>query len=207
MPSEVDTLIGIFQDIVQTEVEPDGLAYETKGISAQQIRENDSYGGVRVKMVAWLSKAKFPVQIYIGSGDIVTPGPETVTFPVMLELPAPTIRVYPIYTVVAEKIEAAAKLQKTNSRMKDFYDLWYLFNRFEFDGGTFKQALESTFARRGTPLPVFPEPFSESLANDSIKQSQWQAFLRRNSLAGVPLGFRDVVLGIQKRISEISHWQ
>lgn len=198
LPAEVDSLRTVFSEIATTAVEPDGLFFEPDSITAESILEDADYGGVRIRINGWLGAAKVPVQIDVGSGDVVTPSAEQVNFPVMLDFPAPVIRAYPIYTVAAEKIEAACKLKVTNSRMKDFFDLWFIFHRFDINRELLQQAIVATFNRRGAALPIDPEPFTDSLANDPVKQIQWAAFLRRNKLRSVPDNFPEVVLWLRE---------
>ncbi|NJM55897.1 MAG: nucleotidyl transferase AbiEii/AbiGii toxin family protein, partial [Verrucomicrobiae bacterium] len=192
-----------FRDIVQTPVPPDGLVFDPESVLAEPIREVHAYGGVRVRLIGWLGKAEVPVQIDIGSGDAVTPDAEGIHFPVLLDHPAPWIRAYPIYTVVAEKVEAATVLKEVNSRMKDFYDLWFLAGRFEFDGTILRKAIEATFARRKTPLPHPPEPFAEKLVHDPAKQTQWAGFLRRNRLPGEMKTFPAIVEDISRFVGPV----
>ena len=87
-----------------------------------------------------LGTAEIPVQVDVGAGDAVTPASETATFPALLDFPAPRVRTYPVYTVVAEKFEAMVKLGMANTRMKDFHDVWFLAHRFEFDGPTLRKS-------------------------------------------------------------------
>ena len=155
-------------------------------------------------MVARLAKARIPVRIDIGAGDVVTPVPEVADFPTLLDLPAPRVRAYPIYTVIAEKVEAVAKLALINTRMKDFYDLWCLPRLFDLDGPTLRLALETTFKRRQTPFPVPPAPFTEELATNTEKEAQWQAFLRRNQLK-CSASFAEVVWEIRNFLSSAPH--
>ena len=183
VPAEREALAQIFREVVAVPVPDDGIVFDADSVTAEDIREEDAYGGIRVKLMGWIGKSKMPVKIDIGSGDEVTPSPEVADFPTILDFPSPHIRAYPIYTVVAEKLEAAVKLGATNSRMKDFYDLQYLFKRFEFDGPTLKRAIEATFNRRGTPLPKPDGFFPASFAQDPMKQVQWESFLKRNKLA------------------------
>ena len=131
----------------------------------------------------------------------MTPAPETISFPPLLEFPAPRVRSYPVCTVVAEKFEAMVARGDTNTRLKDFYDLWFLSRRFEFDKATLKKAIEATFARRGTSIPQLPEPFTDAFANDPIKQTQWSAFLRRNGLAKDAKPFAEIVKTIRDFIA------
>ena len=163
----------------------------------------NAYGGVRVRLMGKLGTAEVPVQIDVGVGDAVTPGPETATFPALLDFPAPRVRMYPVYTVVAEKFEAMVKLGIANTRMKDFHDVWFLAHRFEFDGPTLRKAIMATFTRRKTNLPQSPEAFTDAFANDPAKQAQWAAFLRRNGLSGITNQFSEVVAEIRKFIQPV----
>ncbi len=113
----------------------------------------------------------------------VTPGPERVQYPALLDFPAPELRAYPVQTVVAEKFHAMAVLGMQNSRMKDFYDLWALSRRFEFDAEILSDAIAATFARRKTSLPdAVPLALSAEFSDSRPKKTQWQAFIRRNRL-------------------------
>ena len=116
----------------------------------------------------------------------------------MAKIPEPQIRTYPVYTVVADKFEAMVKLGIANTRMKDFHDIWFLAQRFEFDGPTLRKAIDATFARRQTNLPPLPEALTDVFANDPTKQVQWAAFLRRNGLIRLPGRFSEVVAVLRK---------
>jgi len=196
-PSEKAELTQVFQEVVTMPVVDDGIVFNPKSVQADEIREDNAYGGVRIRLMGKLGTAEVPVQIDVGAGDIVTPAPETATFPTLLDFPAPHVRTYPVYTVVAEKFEAMVKLGIANTRMKDFHDVWFLAHRFEFDGPTLRKAIEATFARRQTNLPKSPEAFTEAFANDPTKQAQWAAFLRRNGLTGLTHQFSEVVTVIR----------
>ena len=151
-PTELKDIEAAFREIVETPVPADGLVFKADSIRVENIREADAYGGVRVRLLAMLGKGELPLQVDLGSGDVVTPAAEKSVFPALLDFPAPQIRSYPIYTVVAEKFEAMVKLGITNSRMKDFFDVWFLSRRFDFDGVTLHKAIHATFARRLTAL-------------------------------------------------------
>lgn len=180
--TEKEDLIRVFREIAGTPVPDDGLVFDPESVRAEEIREDNAYGGTRIRLMGWLGTAEVPVQIDVGAGDAVTPSPESAVFPSLLDFPAPHLRTYPIYTVVAEKLEAVVKLGTANTRLKDFYDLVFLSRRFEFDGPTLRKAIEATFTRRETALPISPAPFTDALINDPIKQNQWSVFLRRNGL-------------------------
>jgi hypothetical protein len=203
-PTELEDIAAVFREIVETPVPADGLVFQPDSIRVEHIREADAYGGVRVRLLALLGKGEVPLQIDLGSGDVVTPAPEMSVFPALLDFPAPHIRSYPIYTVVAEKSEAMVKLGITNSRMKDFYDLWFLSRRFDFDGPTLRQAVAATFARRQTVLSdELPYPLTDAFAKDKTKQTQWAAFLQRNGLTKQSLQFADVVVQLRQFIGPV----
>ena len=122
-------------------------------VAAERIKDDEDYEGVRVLLQARLGVARISLQIDIGFGDVITPAPIEVEYPTMLNFPAPRLRAYPRETVVAEKFEAMVKLGMANSRMKDFYDLWELSGRLDFDGSTLMAAIQATFQRRATAFP------------------------------------------------------
>ena len=185
-PSDNEELKAIFTELCGLETEPDGLLFLPESVAATAIREEAAYPGTRITLEAWLENARIPVQVDIGFGDIVTPAPEDVTFPTLLDFPAPHLRAYPIYTVVAEKLEATVRLGEANTRMKDFFDLWFVSERFPFDGGLLKDAVTRTFARRETALPKM-QPVALSSEFAGLKADSWAAFIRRNGLAAMKL--------------------
>ncbi|OAM88997.1 nucleotidyl transferase AbiEii/AbiGii toxin family protein [Termitidicoccus mucosus] len=177
-------LEAIFREIAAVEVTPDGLRFDTASIHAEEIRENNAYGGIRVKLLAWLGTARIPLQIDIGLGDAVHPEPVWTDFTTLLDFPAPRIRPYPVYSVVAEKFQAMVELGTLNSRMKDYFDVIYLQRHFEFSGEDLQEAMRKTFQRRRTPLPDgLPEGLDEPFWKTPQKQTQWIAFLRKNRLS------------------------
>ena len=176
--AELPHLETIFKDVCMMDSE-DGMMFRLDTVQAAEIRKEANYAGVRVTLLGLIDSARCPVQIDIGFGDAVTPGPEEVRYPVMLpDFQAPKLRVYPRYTVVAEKLEAMAALGIANSRMKDFFDLWILSRYTDFDGDTLRRAIRATFDRRKTELPPgVPFGLTDGFARDTRKQMQWQAFL------------------------------
>ena len=201
--SEKEDLAQTFREVAVIPVDDDGLVFDPSSVESMEIREDTLYGGVRIKLLAKLGSAEIPIQIDVGAGDAVTPLPEIAEFPALLDFPAPKVRAYPVYTVVAEKFEAMVKLGARNTRMKDFYDLWFLSRRFEFDTVLLRKAIEATFERRQTELGSPFEVFSESYAHDATKQVQWAAFLRRNGLKGASPQFSEVVSMLKRFIEPV----
>ena len=167
----------------------DGMSFDAGSIAIEEIREDARYGGLRVRLVGTLGKARSTVQVDVGYGDAVTPGPEEAIYPTLLEdLPPPRLRVYPRATVVAEKLEAIVSLGMANSRMKDFYDLRALAQEGALDADLLADAIAATFGRRGTPLPEgLPLGLSDEFAQDEMKVTQWKAFLGKSRLEAPPL--------------------
>lgn len=186
--TEIPHLENLFREISQI-VSDDGIVFQADSVKAAEIRKEANYAGVRVTMIGLLDGARCPVQIDIGFGDAVTPGPDNVQYPVILhDMPQPRLRVYPRYTVVAEKLEAMVKLGMLNSRMKDYFDLWVLAGHADFDGAVLATAIRATFKRRGTAIPPgAPLGLTDEFGRDVQKMTQWRAFLRKNTLEPMPL--------------------
>ena len=186
--AEIPHIEEIFRDICRIEVE-DGIAFQPDTVKAAEIRKEANYAGVRVTLLGMLDSARCAVQIDIGFGDAVVPGPDEVHYPVILgEMPEPHLHVYPRYTVVAEKLEALTSLGMLNSRMKDYFDLWILAKHSDFDGQILSRAVAATFDRRRTVIPTgLPIGLSDEFISDAQKAKQWQGFLRKNALDPMPL--------------------
>jgi hypothetical protein len=200
--AEIPHLEQLFQDICRIEVE-DGILFLPDSVKAAEIRKEANYAGVRVTLMGMLDSARCPVQIDIGFGDAVVPGPEDVFYPIILPgMPEPQLRVYPRYTVVAEKLEALTSLGMLNSRMKDFFDLWVLAKHSDFDGSVLLRAVAATFERRRTAVPQgLPVGLSDEFINDIQKGTQWQAFLRKNALD--PMSLTDVIADLREFLSPV----
>ncbi|MES2981135.1 MAG: nucleotidyl transferase AbiEii/AbiGii toxin family protein [Verrucomicrobiota bacterium] len=177
----------IFTEVCQlTPEKEDALSWGN--IRAAAIREENSYGGVRVLITCQLGKVRIPLQFDIGFGDIITPEVRIQKWAAPLDYEDISLATYPMETVIAEKLEAAVSLGINNSRMKDFYDLYWMQSRLNFDGKVLTQAVTNTFARRSTSIPVtIPVPFSPEFSSDAQKIEQWSAFLRKGKLPHLEL--------------------
>lgn len=173
-----DVLLSRFQEIASVPAD-DGIAYDTAALKAELIREEQDYGGVRLRTTATLAGARIPIVIDIGFGDSTEPGLEEIDLPVLLDMPAPHLLAYPPETVIAEKFEAMVKLGLANSRLKDYYDVWALLTTRELDEGRLSSAIAATFKRRGTALPSgTPDALTPAFAADGAQRAQWVAFIR-----------------------------
>jgi len=180
-----ESLADTFRAICQTNVPDDGVAFDSAGLTVAPIREDMDYGGVRVRTQATIDGARVPIQIDVGFGDIITPSPVEIDYPALLDSPAPRIRAYPAETVIAEKFEAMVSLGIANSRLKDFYDLWFISRSFAFNHITLAGAIQRTFERRETPLP---RAMPTGLTDEYAKQwnPRWKAFLKRERMQAAP---------------------
>jgi predicted nucleotidyltransferase component of viral defense system len=199
-PSE-DALLSVFRDVM-TITADDGVSFDTAKLKIQPIREDLEYGGSRLSTIAALSGARISIVIDVGFGDAIEPGAEDIDLPVLLDMPSPHLRAYPLETVIAEKLHAMVALGMANSRMKDYYDVWMLTRTFALDPGRLQRAIDATFARRSTPLlSSVPEGLSDAFAANAGKQAQWQAFARNLAAPGPALG--DLVADLRTSLSAL----
>lgn len=192
--NDAGQLKNIFKEICTLEVEEDGLKFSPESIEASIIKKDDAYKGVRIKLQAYLGRARIPIQADIGYGDSVYPSPKEVKYPSLLNFEEPTLKVYSIHTVIAEKFQAMVELGISTSRMKDFYDIWYLGKNMPLEKDTLLIAIEKTFERRGTDIPQDSELiFLDEFLTNEQKLSQWNGFLKRNSLVSSTPSFDEVI--------------
>ena len=208
----------VFSEVCSQNVEDDGLTFLPDKLRMERIRDEEAYEGVRGRTEARLGNVRIPLQIDIGLGDTIVPASQELEYPTLLKFPAPKLHAYSKESVVAEKFEAMVKLGVANSRMKDFYDLWILAQRFEFDSGTLAAAIQSTFKTRRTALPrSSPLALRAEFYELPTKQTQWGAFLRKtvlkadSSLQEIIKVIREFVMpvvdGVLKGDEENQVWQ
>lgn len=189
----IDSIVQLMREVVQLDVPDDGLLFVTTSFSGTAIREDADYSGVRVAFTGLLNAARVHMQIDIGFGDVVTPGPERLTYPTLLDFPAPILSGYSRETVMAEKLQALVQLRMLNTRMKDYFDLWLLSQQPELNRETLTTAIERTFSNRKMEIDKTPIGLSPEFGNDPTKQVQWRAFLKRSALTEVPDSLNEVV--------------
>ena len=172
------------RDVCEQKVPDDGCIFDSSTVRAQAIRVDDDYGGIRVEFLAHIGKMRLRMQVDVGFGDVVVPGPIPIDFPALLDFPSPHLLAYSPESAIAEKFQAIVILDSANSRMKDFYDIWLLVRAHRFDGTVLNQAITATFTRRRTALPIdVPTGLTDSFAEDRNKQTQWNAFVRKGRIA------------------------
>jgi hypothetical protein len=196
--SDMEYVNKMIRSLCEMNVPDDGIEFDPESIRCSEIREGNVYHGIRAKLMATLAGAQIYLQVDIGFGDSVTPDPEHIIYPTMLDFPAPRIFAYTKYTVVAEKFQAMVVLGMANSRMKDFYDIWVMSQKFNFSGSILCNSVRSTFKRRGIYIPVdIPFAFTGSFSEDSVKKVQWKAFVRKKKIKMDNVDLFDIVHGIK----------
>ena len=189
-----ERIVSVFREICSLAAADDGVVFKPETIQAHAARLEEEYSGIRLTIDAEIAGARLPLQIDIGFGDIVTPGIQDIDYTSLLGMPLPHLRAYPPETVVAEKLQALVALGLLNSRMKDFFDLWAISETFAFAGSTLVHAIQATFERRATTIPLqMPAALTATFSSDSTKQAQWRGFLRRTAIALAPAPLPDLL--------------
>tara|TARA_Y100000294_G_C8557617_1_gene337783 strand:+ start:435 stop:1349 length:915 start_codon:yes stop_codon:yes gene_type:complete len=185
--NQIPTIENVIRDVCKGPVTPDGIVFDRETIKGQKIKEDADYEGVRVKFKGFLERSRIPMQVDVGFGDIIYPRPRAVYYPVILDFPRPHLKGYPAESVVSEKFEAMIKLGLLNSRMKDFYDIWLMMRRFDFDGLKLAEAVKRTFKHRKNSLPKRKPLFAEEIYDEkSDRQTLWKAFLKKEDIKHAP---------------------
>jgi predicted nucleotidyltransferase component of viral defense system len=185
---EEPQLKSMFAEILSRDTD-DGLVFDSDNLTASTIREDQVYGGVRIKTIALLGNAKIPITIDIGLGDALTEPDHRIDYPSLLDQPIANVRAYPPETVIAEKFQAIVALGIANGRLKDYYDLWAIPLALTVKPAPLDAAIAATFARRDTAIPTLAPPgLSRLFADDPQKIAQWATYANSIGLDPIPLG-------------------
>ncbi len=178
VPNTPEQLKPVLEEIIATPTGNNFITFEIKNIAPIAVAKK--YAGIGASLVAQIKNTKTPFGIDFGVGDVIVPKHEKRKIPTQLEgFSAPTVNTYSLETTIAEKIDAILSLMEFSSRMKDYYDVYYLANKFDFDGATLTEALRKTFENRGHTFTV--EQFEQVMAfdGDEAMQKKWKAFVRK----------------------------
>lgn len=189
-------------DICKVNLE-DGVNFDHSSVVTMKIKEDADYEGIRVKFSGKLWKARIPMQLDIGFGDTVTPPPQKVDFPCLLTKEKVSLIGYPPEVVIAEKLQAMTALGLINSRMKDFFDIWFLAQNFDFEGKVLATAIEKTFMNRKTTVDKEPQALTLNFARDQEKSALWKAFRRRMQINSGPEEFENVVSSLSAFLNPV----
>lgn len=186
-----ESLIDIIGKIISCQCD-DGLTFFPGSIECEIIKEGADYEGKRIRMEVQLDSMRNILQLDIGFGDKTLKGAVEIDFPTLLKNPVPKIYSYPLESVIAEKIEIIVKLNYFTSRMKDFYDIYFLATLREYDRDSVLEAVRITFQNRETGMDGFSGIFSPDFFNDPDKAGMWDAFLAKNQIS-VPYNFPEIM--------------
>lgn len=178
IPNTPEQLKGILEEIIAVHTGNDFITFEIKAVAPIAVAKK--YAGIGASIVTRIKNTRTPFSIDFGVGDVIVPKQEKRKIPTQLDdFVAPTINTYSIETTVAEKIDAILSLMDFSSRMKDYYDIYYLANKFDFDGKVLTEALKKTFENRGHSFTI--EQFEQvmNFDNDEEMQKKWKAFVRK----------------------------
>lgn len=191
----------VFSDILSQEAD-DPLCFDLGSLNVTPITEFKEYHGVNVSVTAYLDRTKIPVSIDVGFNDLIYPEKTEMDFPITLEdNSVPHIYAYSLYSSVAEKFEAIVSLGYDNSRFKDFYDLYILATRHDFDGQLLSEAVRETFEHRRTGLTDIVA-FEPGFADDPLRKSRWRAFIKKKQ-AIVSVSLEETVQIIQAFLAPV----
>ena len=185
--NQVAKIEAVIKDICKISIGLDGLAFDYRTVKGSRIKENADYQGVRIKFTGFIERSRIPMQIDIGFDDIVFPEIKLVEYPAILDLPKARLKGYPFESVISEKFESMIKLGSFNSRMKDFYDVWLLARRFDFDFASLAESIKKTFNHRNTKIPGRRPLFAVEIYDEqSDRNALWKAFLKKNEIENAP---------------------
>ncbi len=192
----------VFREVLDFEVEPDGIEFDIPGLQVTEIREGAGYPGLRVHVLARLGQARIACQVDVAFGDALVDRPVKAELPTLLDLPAPELIVYTVEAVVAEKVEAMVRFGAVNTRLKDYFDLYVLASERSIDPTKLSRQCAETFRRRGTSIPDGePVGLSDAFASEPERNARWRAFLdRTGAIASAPASFREVVEQIRELV-------
>lgn len=193
LSNSVDEIKSIVDDILTVDTGNDFITFESQ--SFEKISPQRKYNGVSFQLLSRIKNTKTPFNVDIGVGDIIVPHPEKRSIPVQLpEFESPNISTYSLESTIAEKFDAILQRLEMTSRMKDFYDIWYIANTFDFDGRKLQEAIFETIQNRGTVYNKDSLNTIISFAEDGDMQIKWRQFLRRLKLQ--ELSLNDVLKSI-----------
>jgi hypothetical protein len=169
----------------------------------ERITEQDKYEGVRIYLECGFDRIKQKLQIDIGFGDVIVPEPHEISYPILLpKLEIPVIQAYSIETVVAEKFQAMIELSSANSRMKDFYDVYQILIKYDYNLATLTEAIIGTFKNRKTNYQPNHALFNGEIGQSPVFQKAWENFLKKTKVEA-PMDFSEVSNKITSSLQEI----
>lgn len=200
-----ERIVAAFQEICSCPCEEDAVVFDVEHITSKNITELKDYHGVRLSIPVSMDTVSQVLTMDIGFGDIVTPAPVDLDYPVLLEhLPSASILAYSLETVVAEKLHAVVDLADQSSRMKDYYDLYQILNTRNLDPDVLQEAITRTFENRRTPYDPDTMFFRDDFGTNPQMETRWRAFIKKITSKS-DLQFSEVVTYLQEKL--LPYWK
>ena len=197
-------LTKVFQEILEISCDEDGVTFDTENITFEPITMEKKYSGTRFFFTAHMDSIVHKMTVDIGFGDVVTPCPASIDFPLLLpNIPSVNLQAYSLETVVAEKFHTMIDRDEYNSRMKDFFDCYQLLTKRSLDDNMLYEAIKATFDNRGLEYNPELKLFTDEFVNDSNRQMQWKLFLKKIQWKE-KLGFSEVMQVITDRLKPMA---
>ena len=193
-------LENVFREILSIPCDEDGVIFDVEKLKSEPITVDEQYPGTRFLVTAHMDSIVYPMSMDIGFGDVITPCPETVDYPLLLQdMPSINIQAYSLETVIAEKFHAMIDRDVLNSRMKDFFDCYQILTTRELSDEILYEAINATFNNRQLEMKTDLKLFTEDFATDEMRQKQWQSFLKRIQWKQ-DVDFKEVMILIASRL-------
>mgnify|MGYP002679549334 CR=1 FL=1 len=202
-------LTKVFQEILGIACDEDGVTFDTENITLEPITVEKKYPGTRFFITARMDSIVHKMSVDIGFGDVVTPCPVSIDFPMLLQnIPSVNLQAYSLETVVAEKFHTMIDRDEYNSRMKDFFDCYQLLTKRSLDDNILYEAIKATFDNRGLEYNSELKLFTDEFVDDANRQMQWKLFLRKIQWKE-ELGFGEVMQVITDRLKTMAekYWR
>ena len=196
MPNTIPKVKKVIEEICRQQVEPDGVVFVSNSLQLTPAQVQAKYQGIAIALLARIFSAILSLRIDIGFNGRIFPCPSEITYPALLNFPAPILRGYTIETTIAEKFEAIVRLGSANTRMKDFYDIWLLLQQHSFDLKELESVIQKVLHRRNTKMDQMPRAFSPSFYTNPSKLKIWDAFIK--GISREKLSLEKVILFLRK---------
>lgn len=199
------TLTGVFKQIVAIGCDEDGVLFDTESIKTEPITVDKKYPGLRFYVTAHMDTIVHSMSIDIGFGDVVSPYPMAIDFPLLLpNMPSVNLQAYSLETVVAEKFHTMIDRDETNSRMKDFFDCYQLLTQRNLSDETLYEAIKATFDNRALMYKSNLKLFSDEFVTDRERMIRWKAFLKQIKWKE-EISFSSVMQVIRERLQPLAN--
>lgn len=187
LPNSIEEIEKVVLDILSVDTGNDFIELTAKAF--ETISPQRKYTGVSFQIIGKIKNTRTPFNVDLGVGDIIVPKAEKRVIPVQLdEFTKPEISTYSLESTIAEKFDAMLQRLEMTSRMKDFYDIYYLSNMFDFDGRKLQEAIFETLQNRGTSYSRDSLNQIAELANDAEMITKWNYFLRTIKMSELDFG-------------------